>query len=243
MTNRPPRLAVEVTFAAALLAGLALAACHAKPGPDAKAGPDQDPAAANDQRIVDGMKAMRARALAAPGGSTEASDFAFHVTLLYKKGVAKRRNISPTLLEEAVKCLDQAKEANPDDAADLLARQGEMLLAADKDEAGVAVLNKSIADRPNMLAFKPLVKYLGDHKQTAEREALCRKTLPAMKTEGSRYAVLDECLKNSGSAAPEVGLRWAPVKDVSFYRARKKALESRLEAAKKARAKEEGKKP
>jgi len=38
-------------------------------------------------------------------------------------------------------------------------------------------------------------------------------------------------------------LRWAPVKDVSFYRARKKALESRLEAAKKARAKEEAKKP
>ena len=53
--------------------------------------------------------------------------------------------------------------------------------------------------------------------------------------------MLDECLKNSGSAAPEVGLGWAPVKDVSFFKARKKELEARLAASNKAKAKEEDK--
>jgi len=239
MIHRPNRRPLGIPAATIVVAGFALAACSHKSGPHAATGPSAEPTAANDAKIVERMEKMRTRAMQAPGGATEASDFAFNVTQLYTQGVVTRRDLPPTLLDEAIKCLDQAKEAKPDDAADLLARKGEMLLAADKKEAGVGALRESIADRPNLRAFKPLVKHYGEQKLTAEAEALCRKALPAMKTDENRFVVLDECLRSSGSAATEVGLRWAPPKDVNFYKARKKELEARLAAAKQAKAKEE----
>jgi hypothetical protein len=129
--------------------------------------------------------------------------------------------------------------AKPDDAADLLARKGEMLLAAEKTEAGVGALRESISDRPNLRAFKPLVKHYEAGKLAAETEALCKRTLPAMKSDENRYVVLDECLKASGAATPEAGLRWAGAKELSFYKARRKQLEARLEATRQAHAKDE----
>ena len=77
-----------------------------------------------------------------------------------------------------------------------------------------------------------LVKTYNGEKQKAEVEALCKKTLPAMKSEDSRYAVLDECLEHSGAATPEAGLRWAGTKEINFYKGRRKVLEARAAAAK-----------
>jgi hypothetical protein len=53
--------------------------------------------------------------------------------------------------------------------------------------------------------------------------------------------VLDDCLKYSGSTAPEAGLGWAPPKEVTFYKARRHELDNRLAAAKQQKAKEEAK--
>lgn len=226
------------TFAA-LLASLVLSGCPPKPKPDATPGQATNASGANDQKIVDLMEKMRARALNAPGGAVEAADFAYNVTQLYTQGVTKRRPISPTLVDEAVKCLDDARMAKPDDAADLLARKGEMLLAAEKTEAGVGALRGSMAERPNLRAFKLLVKHYETHTLVAEAEALCKRALPAMTSEQNRYVVLDECLKASGAPTPEAGLKWAGAKEVSFYKARKKDLDARTAAASKAKAKEE----
>ncbi len=228
MIRRPRSLAA--------LAVLALAsgslACSTKAKPDGTPGQTGAGTPANDQRIVDLMEKMRARAQRAPGGTVEASDFAYNVTQLYTQGVTQRRSIDPGLVDEAVQALDQARIANPDGAPDLLARKGELLLAAEKTDAGVGALRLSIAERPNLRAFKPLIKYYQDKQASAEAEALCKRTLPAMKSDGNRYAVLDECLKASGAAKPEEGLKWAGSKEVGFYKARKRELESRLNAAK-----------
>jgi hypothetical protein len=130
--TKQPRNSIRGSFiAAGLFVGLQLAACASKP-PQQPASPD--PAAANDAKIVERTEKMRARALAAPGGAIEASDFASHVTMLFTQGVSKRRPVPPALVDEAVQCLDQAKEAKPDDAPDLLVRKGELLLAAGKSE-------------------------------------------------------------------------------------------------------------
>jgi hypothetical protein len=225
-------------IAAALFVGLQLAACASK-HPQQPAAPD--PAAANDAKIVERTEKMRARALAAPGGAIEASDFASHVTMLFTQGVSKRRSVPPALVDEAVQCLDQAKQAKPDDAADLLVRKGELLIAAGKSEPGAGALRESIAIRPTLRAFAPLAKFHAAQKQTAELTALCKKALPAMKSDESRYAVLDDCLKYSGATAPEAGLGWAPPKEVTFYKARRRELDARLAAARQQKAKEEAK--
>jgi hypothetical protein len=94
-----------------------------------------------------------------------------------------------------------------------------------------------MAERPNLRAFKPLIKHYEAGKLATEAEALCKRTLPAMKSDETRYVVLDECLRASGAATPEAGLKWAPTKDVSVYKARKRDLDARL--AKQAKAKEE----
>jgi hypothetical protein len=239
MIRRHLRRVAAVTVA---ILGLALPACSHKAKPDAT--PAQAAGVgtpANDQRIVDLMEKMRARALKAPGGKAEAADFAYNVTQLYLQGVTKRRQVSPGLVDEAVKCLDEAKAANPDGAADLLARKGELLLAAEQTDAGVGALRESIADRPNLRAFKPLMKHYQAQNLTAEAEGLCKRALPAMKSEdNNRYIVLDECLRASGAAKPEDGLKWAGAKEVGFYKARKRELEARLNAA--AKAKEAGEK-
>ena len=196
-----------------LCIALQLAACHPKPP---QAAQPADPAAENDTRLFERMEKMRARAKNAPGGATEASDFASHVTMLFTQGVANRRPVAPALVDEAVQCLDQAKEAKPDDGPDLLVRKGELLLAAGKSEPGAGALRESIALRPSLRAFNPLAKYYAAEKQSTELVALCKKTLPAMKSEESRYAVLDDCLKYSGATAPEAGLGWAPPKERAF---------------------------
>jgi hypothetical protein len=233
MRHHPHR---HLPLAATLLLGsIAVLGCGHKKPPAPAAAPGAS--AANDQKIVDLMEKMRARALKNPEGAIEATDFAYYVTQLYTQGVTQRRTIAPGLLEEAEKCLDEARTAKPEDAADLLARKGEMLLAAGKDAAGVAALRLSIAERPNLRAFKPLIKHYADTKGTADAEALCKKTLPAMKSDENRYVVLDECLKCSAAESPEAGLKWAGHKEVNFYKARKRDLEARL--AKQAKAKED----
>ncbi len=229
MSNSTDMRARGSALALAILTGFSLAGCLFKK--QTQAGPS-DLATANDDKLVERMDKMRTRALAAPGGSIEATDFAVQVTVLYNQGVPKRRTLAPNLVDEAVQCLDKAKEAKPDEAADLLMRKGEMLLAAEQQPAAVAALQESVEARPNLRAFTLLARAYTAQKQAAEVEALCKKTLPAMKSEDSRYAVLDECLKSSGAATPEAGLRWAGHKEVSFYKARRKELEARMAAAK-----------
>jgi len=211
-------------LAAVLLASLALVSCaHKKAAPAAPA----DPAAANDGKRIERMEKARARALAAPGSASEAGAFAFEVTMLYTQGIAQRQNPAPTWVDEAVGCLDSAKDALPDEAPDLLARKGELLLAANRSDDGIKALHASIAARPTLRAFNLLAKTYSERKETAEVAPLCKKTLPAMKSDESRYAVLDDCIKYSGAATAEAGLRWAPSKDVAFYKARKRDLEAR----------------
>ena len=237
MSHRHDYRSQRIPALGTLLAATLLIACGHKPSAS-ETGPGS-PSAANDQKIVDLMEKMRARALSAPGGAVEASDFAYNVSQLYLQGVTKRRSISPTLVDEAVKCLDEARMAKPDDAADLLARKGQLLLAAEKTEAGVGALRGSMAERPNLLAFKPLIKHYETRKLTAETEALCKRALPAMTTSQSRYLVLEKCLQASGAATPEAGLKWAGAKEIAFYKARKRELDARAAAAAKAKAKEE----
>ncbi len=225
-----------ISVVTALFVGFSLSACH--PKPQQHPGSTLDQNAATDSKFIERMEKLRAKAQSAPGGAIEASDFASLVAVLFTQGIAKRRQISPKLVDEAVQCLDRAKEAQPDQAAMLLLRKGELLMAAGKPEPGATALRDSIAIRPNLRAFTPLAKYYAAQKKPAEIVALCKRTLPAMKSEESRYAVLDDCLTYSGSTAPEVGLGWAPPKEVSFYKARHHELQTLHEAAKREREKE-----
>jgi lipopolysaccharide biosynthesis regulator YciM len=181
---------------------------------------------------------MRVRAANAPGSAAEASELASHVTTLYTQGVAKRRALSSDLLGEALACLDRARQSNPDDP-ELLVRKGELLVATGQRDAGSEALRQSIAVRPTLRGFNALEKIYAANNRTQDLTALCRRTLPAMKSDESRYAVLDNCLEHSGANTAEVGLAWASPKDRSFYKVRRREVETRLNAAKQQKAKDD----
>ncbi len=224
----------------ALPAVLLMPACQPKPQqqPQPQILPEPQPMVTDDKKIIELTEMMRKRALDAPGGVSEALDFADYVTLLFSRGISERRSVPPALVDEAVACLQRAQEDHPDATADLLADKGQLLLAAGKTEPAASALRESIAVHPNLGAFTPLAKLYAAEGRSAEIVVLCKKTLPVMKSEESRYAVLDDCLKYSGANTPEVGLRWAPHREVSFYKVRHRELEA-LAAARQLRERPE----
>jgi hypothetical protein len=227
---------VGIAWAVVLL----LPACQPKPQqqPQQQLGSSRNAPVTNDTKVIERMEMMRTRALGAPGGISEALDFADYVTLIFSQGISARWPVPPALVEEAVASLERARKDHPAETADLLAEKGELLLAAGRTESGASALRDSIAARPSLRAFTPLAKLYAAQKLSTEIVALCKRTLPMMKSEESRYAVLDDCLRYSGANTPEVGLSWAPHREVSFYKARHRELET-LEAARQRRTTQE----
>ena len=146
--------------------------------------------------------------------------------------MVKRQNLSAELLDAAIVCLARARQSKQDNDPDLTLRKGELLLAAGQQTQGVSALRESMALRPTLRAFQALGKIYAAEKKTEDLVALCKRTLPAMKSDESRYAVLDSCLEFSGATAPEAGIGWASPKDLSFYKARRREVEARQSAAK-----------
>ena len=127
LTNHTSSRSHAVFLAGWLIVGLSLVPCPAR---SAQQPALLDPVAVNDAKLIERMEKLRARALKAPGGAIEASDFASYLTTLFTQGVAKRRPITPAIVDEAVRCLDQAGDAKPELAADLRVRKGELSRAA-----------------------------------------------------------------------------------------------------------------
>jgi hypothetical protein len=207
---------------AALLATLGLAGCLAglhKKDP-APMPPPRDQRAAGDARQIEQMEKLRAKANET-GAALDAAAFASILGTLHHNKVDERRNLPPTLVDEAAACLDRARKERPEEAHALLARKGDMFIQFGRNDEGFAALRESMAARPNIRAFEILGKAHKEANEVADLERMCKKTLPAMTTDDQRYFVLDKCIEFSGASTVEGGLRWASKKDVEFYRAKR----------------------
>ena len=207
---------------AALLAAFGLAGCLAglhkkQPAPMP---PPRDQSAERDARQIQQMEKLRAKANET-GAAVDAISFAGILGTLHHNKVDERRNLPPTLVDEAATCLDRARKERPEEAHELLARKGEMFIQFGRNDEGFAAMRESMAAQPNVRAFEILGKAHKDANQVADLERMCKKTLPAMKTDNERYFVLHKCIEFSGASTVEGGLRWASKKDVQFYRDKK----------------------
>ena len=216
--KRPVHINRQVHLAA-LIAGFSLAGCLAglhKTDP-APMPPPRDQSAERDARQIEQMEKLRAKANET-GTAADASSFASVLGTLHHNKVDVRRNLPPTLVDEAATCLDRARKERPEEAHALLARKGELYIEFGRNDEGFAALRESMAARPNLRAFEILGKQHKEANEVAELERMCKKTLPGMKTDIQRYTVLDKCIQFSGASTVEGGLRWASKKDVEFYR-------------------------
>jgi len=204
--------------------------------------PPRDHQAERDAQKIERMEKLRVKAMAAPGSASEAGDFAFALAGLHSDGVAARRNLPPTLVDDAAQCLDQARTTRPEEAHELLSRKGELLIAAGRQDDGFRALRESMDARPNLRAFELLGKSFKQQNQIDDLEKLCKQTLPAMRSETQRYVILDKCVAFSGASTIEGGLRWASAKDVEFYRQKRAEVQdanARFQEQKRVEQKEE----
>ena len=204
---------------AVLITGFSLAGCLAglhKKDP-APMPPPRDQSAERDARQIEQMEKLRAKANET-GAAADATSFASVLGTLHHNKVDVRRTLPPTLVDEAATCLDRARKERPEEAHALLARKGELYIEFGRNDEGFAALRESMTARPNIRAFEILGKQHKEANEVAELERMCKKTLPAMKTDIERYVVLDKCIQFSGASTVEGGLRWASKKDVEFYR-------------------------
>jgi hypothetical protein len=213
--------AVHVVALATSLGLACIPVAKSKPPP----APARDHQAERDAQKVERMEKARAKAMAAPGSASEASDFAFALNGLHRDGIAARRNLPPTLVDDATQCLDKARQARPEEAHELLSRKGELLISAGRNDDGLQALGESMDAQPNLRAFEILGKSYKQQNQTGDVEKLCKRMLPAMRSETTRYTVLDKCIQFSGASTVEGGLRWASGKDVEFYRQKRAELD------------------
>jgi hypothetical protein len=216
--EHPPRRPGQFLLAA-LLCVVPLTGCLAgfyKKDP-APMPPPRDHSAERDAKQIEQMEKLRVKANQT-GASADAISFANMLGTLHHNKVDVRRNLPPTLVDEAATCLDRARQDRPEEAHELLARKGELYIQFDRNDEGFTALRESMTARPNTRAFEILGKAHKDANEVAELERMCKKTLPAMKTDNERYFVLDKCIQFSGAATVEGGLRWASKKDVEFYR-------------------------
>src|SRR5262245_34610610 len=175
-SSRTLRMRSHVTVLYLLVFAVALPACMAFGKNKKERDGDEEADALNIGR----MEKARAQAMAAPGASRDADLFAGHVAFLWSSGTAEQRKLPPTLVDDAIGLLDRARAAHPEEAHALLARKGEVLLAAKRRDAGLAALRESIDARPNLRAFEQLAKAYSEQNQGADVEVLCKLMRPAM---------------------------------------------------------------
>jgi hypothetical protein len=209
---------IRTSLFVALASSSVLACIPGLTQPKPPPAPPRDHQAERDAQKIERVEKLRVKAMAAPGSSSEAGDFAFALVGLHRDGIAARRNLPPTLVDDAARCLDQARDARPEEAHELLSRKGELLLEAGRQDDGFRALRESMDARPNLRAFELLGKSYKQQNQIDDLEKLCKRTLPAMRTDTQRYDILHKCIAFSGASTIEGGLRWASAKDVEFYR-------------------------
>ena len=208
------RAALFVVIASSSVAACIPALSKPKPPP----APPRDYQAERDAQKIERMEKLRAKAMAAPGSASEAGDFAFALAGLHSDGVAARRNLAPTLVDDAAKCLDQARDARPEEAHQMLGRKGQLLIEAGRRDDGFRALNESMDARPNLRAFELLGKLYKQQNQDRRRGKAVQAHPATMRTDIQRYDILHKCVAFSGASTIEGGLRWASAKDVEFYR-------------------------
>jgi hypothetical protein len=177
-----------------------------------------DANAQTDAAMMSRLESARAAAKNAPGSPREAAAFASELKNAILAGTFERKKLGPDIVDEAVLRLDEASAARAEEAPELLAVKGELLLNAKRTEAGLAALDESLAKRPNLRAFLLLGEHLGKTGKSADVVALCQKVRPVATTDSERYDVLDACLSFAHASSIEGGLSWTTSEDIAFYK-------------------------
>ena len=206
-------------YIALLLATLLVAACStATPTPTG-----------DDRQTFDRVESAHERAKDNPGNAPAAVAYADIVIRAWRTGAfvrcAKAKKSDgddcsadpDTHMERASTLLDKAAKAQPDDAPTLIAKKGLMYCAARRTDVCLKELRRSMNRQPNVLAGTGLATWYGNHQKYRRVRDVCRRTLPHLEGDRTRYQFMRVCIQKSGADSIREGLAWAPKEDREFF--------------------------
>lgn len=142
-----------------------------------------------DGPFLERVAAARAAAKAAPGDTVAALAFGRAVDEAVQVGALQRGKLSAADIDEAAGSLDAAR----DDKSQALAVKGNLLLSAGRTDEGVAALEASLADQPNLWATPRLLPALMAQGKRDRALEHCRAVRKAIRTDEERRALLGDC--------------------------------------------------
>ncbi|MBI1946275.1 MAG: hypothetical protein HYS27_11290 [Deltaproteobacteria bacterium] len=142
-----------------------------------------------DGPFLERVAAARAAAKAAPGDTPTALAFGRAVDEAVQVGALQRGKLTAADVDEATGALDAAS----DDRSQALAVKGNLLLSAGRSDEGVAALEASLAEKPNLWATPRLFPALVAHGKRDRVLEHCRAVRKAIRTDDERLALLGDC--------------------------------------------------
>ncbi len=185
-----------------------------------------------DEQMVQAVVDARTKAEAAPGEAEPALRWAGTLEAAYDTKTVERGKIDGEKETAAVgAALDAAADKNAEKKPNLWAAKGRVLLRAGKQDEGMASLNASMKEKPNLSALIPLIEVHDRQGAHAEVPPLCKKTRPNAAGDDERYLLLNKCLKHGGKPTSiDEGLAWAGPADIAFYKEEERKADERAQA-------------
>lgn len=185
-----------------------------------------------DDQMVQAVADAREKALASPGESEPALRWAGALEAAYDTKTVERGKLDgPKETAAAGEALDAAAAKHEGDKPKLWAAKGRLLLKAGKKEEGMASLDASMKEKPNLSALIPLIEVHDQNGAHNEVAPLCKKTRPNISGDDERYLLLNKCLKHGGQPnSIDAGLAWAGPADIAFYKDEERKADERAQA-------------
>jgi hypothetical protein len=159
-----------------------------------------------------------AKTEALAGGARQAQEFAAAVHKAYESGdFAKRSDVGVASANDVIGAIERALPTAGIDAPTLLAWRAIMLLDIGRRDAGYVELNRSFEAGPNELAGTMLIDAASQQNRPDLVGPLCAKTVPAVRTDDGKLALIARCRKRMNALSVEGEMVWMSPELVAWY--------------------------
>ena len=159
-----------------------------------------------------------AKSEAHAGGARQAQDFASVVHQAYLSGdYAKRVELGVVDANDVIATIERVLPTAGVDTPTLLAWRAIMLLDMGRRQEGSIELNRSFEVGPNELAGTMLIDAAGQQNRPDLVGPLCARTVPAVRTDEGKLALIARCRKRMNALSVEGEMVWMSPELVAWY--------------------------
>lgn len=166
------------------------------------------------------QQVQSAKANARIAGARQAQEYASAVHEAYKAGDYRAKDeVGSVEANNAIIEIDRALPTAGIDAPTLVAWRGMMFLDAGRPNEAFSEFNRSFEMGPNELAGTMLIDAYGQGSRPDLVGPLCAKTVPVIRSDDDKLAMIARCRKRMNALSPEGEMVWMSPELVAWYQA------------------------